>query len=180
MRKIILGILGIIMICGVANAEVTMTIDQGTINSFFSALGTISGNKQIQIFTATAPVSYSFSNMQVTLNNGVANMSAKLYLKTPEYNNTGTISGTLNITSAGMSMLDFNLTNLKSSDSQLQSLLSSLAAIGVFNIQYPINGSTTYSLSALGGEKTITSHYNVSQILIQNGKLTLNGNIVYN
>lgn len=163
------------------NSNVSTSINQTVINNFFKVLCPIAGTKQIQIFTSTESMSYNLSNIQVSVVNGAMPFTANIMIKSPQITENAAISGQISVSiDKTTNSLQLNLSNFNSSNPTMLSLLTTLAAVGAFNISYPIKANEqTYDMSQFGKTQPLSSKFILENISLVTGQVIVSGNIVF-
>jgi len=159
----------------------SITVSQGAINGLLTAVSPLSGTKSINLFSGPQPLTYSISNLNVTIQNGSMPFTGNIYIKTSTISTTATITGTMSVRyDSGSKSIILEMTNINSNNQTVLSLLQTLQAVGMFKIQYPVKTEVkTYSIAQMGSTKKVQSQFSVQNISMQPGNLVLTGNITF-
>ncbi len=159
----------------------TLTISQAAINGMLSVVSPISGTQSINLFAGPQPLTYSISNLNVTIQNGSMPFTGNVYIKTSALTSNAAITGNMSVRYDSRSKsIILEMTNINSNNPTVLSILQTLQAVGLFKMQYPIATETkTYSISQIGGTKNFQSQFTVQNISMQPGNLVLIGNITF-
>lgn len=171
----------LILFAAPTGGPTSITISQGAINGFLNAATPISGTKSIQLFAGAQQITYTLSNLDVTIQSGSMPFTGNVSFKTSTLSTSAAITGTMMVhydSSSKSIILEMN--NLNSNNPTVLSLIQTLQAVGMFKIQYPIKTQTeNFPINQMGTSKQIQSQFTVQSITMQPGNLVLTGNVTF-
>jgi len=163
------------------NSNFSVILTENGINGFLTALQPLNGQKMVDLFNGKQNMTYSLNNMSVQIVTGKMKFVGQIKLNTSVTSMNSTFSGDVVPTyDAKTNSINLNVTNINASDPTALSLLQTLQAIGVFNFQYVMKSvDQNYNLSQIGSTAQISSKFQMTSIVLEPGKMTCNGNMIF-
>lgn len=160
---------------------VSMTLHQDVLNGFFNSVTPITESTSFNIFGPPQPMTYTLSNLTLSIENGKIPFTGKIQIASSSINKTATFSGEMIAHyDATSKTLLLSAIDLSSDDFTMDSILQTLQSMNVFEFKYPLNNiSETFIVDNGANNKKIISTFNVTSLSTLNKSIQLHGTLSF-